>query len=265
VITVLPLLALTAYGWGVARLLRRGNRWPASRTLCAVTGCALAAVSLSSPLLEAMDFRLHIVQHLLLGMLAPFALALSAPIILALRTLPGRPRTWLLRLAHSRLVRLSTAAPVVLSLDIGGMYAYYLTPLFAAAEATPWLHAAVHTHMFVVGCLLSWYLVGRDPLPGRRSTRSALVVLFIAAGSHDVLAKLMYAHLLPHGEATATQLQDGAQIMYYGGDVVELLLATCLLASWYARAGRALAHQRRRSAGTRAAATAPAVSRPARP
>jgi putative membrane protein len=242
----MPLLALAGYGWGVARLLRRGDRWPMSRTLCAVAGWALVAVSMSPPLADAMDFRLHIVQHLALAMLAPFALALSAPVTLALRTLPGLPRTSLRRLMHSRAVRLGTAAPVVLVLDIGAMYAYYLTPLFITAEATPWLHAVVHAHMFLAGCLLSWYLVGRDPLPGRRSPRSALVVLFIAAGSHDVLAKLMYAHLLPRSDGTAAQIQDGAQIMFYGDDVVELLLATCVLAAWYARTGRALAHQRRR-------------------
>lgn len=263
---VLPLVALVGYGWGVVRLWRRGDRWPVSRALCAVAGWALVAASLSPPLVDAMDFRLHVVQHLMLAMLAPFALALSAPVTLALRTLPGRPRTWLLRLVHSRAVRLCTAAPVVLALDLGGMYAYYLTPLFAAAEATPWLHDAVHAHMFLAGCLLSWYLVGRDPSPGRRSARSALVVLFIAAGSHDVLAKLMYAHLLPHDDATVAQVQDGAQILYYGGDVVELLLATCLLATWYARTGRALAHQRRRIADAlEPQPQVTFVSRPARP
>ena len=36
-----------------------------------------------------------------------------------------------------------------------------------AAEAMPGLYAAVHAHMIFAGCLLSWYLVGVDPLPGR--------------------------------------------------------------------------------------------------
>jgi putative membrane protein len=202
------------------------------------------------------------VQHLVLAMLGPFALALSAPVTLALRTLPSRPRRWLLRLVHSRVVRLGAAGPVVLVLDVGGMYAYYLTPLFAAAEATPWLHALVHAHMFLSGCLLSWYLVGRDPLPGRPSPRAALVVLFIAAGSHDLLAKLMYARLLPGG-VPADQIQGAAQVMFYGGDVVELLLATCVLATWYARTGRALAHLRRRLAVSPVSTlrTTPAMSR----
>ncbi len=45
-----------------------------------------------------------------------------------------------------------------------------------------------------------------------------------------------------------TQLQDGAQIMFYGGDAIEITLALCLLSAWYARTGRALARERRRTA-----------------
>jgi putative membrane protein len=60
------------------------------------------------------------------------------------------------------------------------------------------------------------------------------------------MAKLMYAHLLPHTAASAPDIQLGAQIMFYGGDVIELALATALLTSWYRRTGRQLAHQRRR-------------------
>lgn len=48
----------------------------------------------------------------------------------------------------------------MLAVDIGAPYAYYLTPLFGAAETHSVLHATVHLHMLVAGCLLSWYLVG---------------------------------------------------------------------------------------------------------
>ena len=92
--------------------------------------------------------------------------------------------------------------------------------------------------MFLAGGLLSWYLAGRDPMPSRPSIRTSLIVLFFAAGSHDLLAKLMYAHLLPHGGGTAAQIHTGAQIMFYGGDAIELALAVAMLVPWYARTGR---------------------------
>jgi putative membrane protein len=214
-------------------------------------GCLLA--TLTPPLADAMTFDRHAVRHLLLAMLAPLAFALSAPVTLALRTFPRRPRRALLALLHSQPARALTTAPVVLALDVGGMYAFYLTPLYSASHHRPWLSALVDLHMLLAGCLLSWYLVGRDPMPSPPSTRTRLVVLLLAAGSHDLLAKLMYAHQLPAHGGSTEQLQLGAQIMFYGGDVVEVALAVLVLANWYARTGRQL---RRAEQAERAAAKA---------
>jgi putative membrane protein len=85
----LTLLTLIGYGAALSRLHRRGDRWPASRTACPVAGslCMSAAVL---PPISSHDELLpvHIGQHLLLGMTGPAFLALSAPVTLALRTLP---------------------------------------------------------------------------------------------------------------------------------------------------------------------------------
>lgn len=253
----LPLLVLVpaaaAYAVGVLRLASRGDRWPATRTLGAGAGLAVLTAALMPPLVTSMNFSVHVVQHLMLAMLAPLLLALSAPVTLALRTLPHPGRRRLLRVVHSRAARVLTYAPLVVILDVGGMYGYYLSPLFAASHHHPWLHLAVHTHMFLAGCLLSWYLVRRDPMPRRVSTRTTLIVLILAAGSHDLLSKLMYAHLLPHGAGTPDQIRAGSQIMFYGGDVIDVALALAVMLAWYSRSGRQLAHDRRRAATVAAA------------
>ena len=90
---VLTILAAAGYGTALARLHRRGDRRPASRTACLFAGsvCVCAAVL---PPVSSHDeyFPVHIVQHLLLlGMAGPAFLALSAPVTLALRALPRRP------------------------------------------------------------------------------------------------------------------------------------------------------------------------------
>ncbi|NYH84888.1 putative membrane protein [Actinopolymorpha cephalotaxi] len=110
-------------------------------------------------------FPAHVVRHLVLAMLAPLLLALSAPVTLALRTLTAEARLLLLAVLHSRVVRVLTRAPVVLVLEVGGMYAYYLTPLFAAAGRQSALGLLVDVHMVLAGCLLAWYVAGRDPMP----------------------------------------------------------------------------------------------------
>jgi len=242
-LALLLLLGASAYVGGVARLQRRGDRWPLRHTMAAAAGFGCLAMTLVPPLATGMTFPMHAVRHLLLAMAAPLALALSAPITLALRTLARRPRRILLQLLHGRWTRAVTTAPVVLTLDAGGMFAFYLTPLYSAAHQHPGLAAALSVHMFLAGCLLSWYLAGRDPMPRPVSTRTRLLVLFLAAGSHDLLAKLMYARGLPEHAGSSEHLQVGAQIMFYGGDVVDWVLAAAVLASWYARTGRRL-HRR---------------------
>ncbi len=246
-----------AYARAVGRLRSRGVRWPWWRTAAAAAGLAglfatLTPVLTLTPVMppEA-PFTVHVGRHLVLAMLTPLLLALSAPVTLALRTLAGagNARRMLLGVLHSRVARVLTWAPVVLVLEVGGMYAFYLTPLFAAAGREPALGLLVDVHMLLAGCLLAWYVAGRDPMPRRPSTRTAAVVLLLAAGSHDVLAKLMYAQTLPRAAGDAEQVRLGAQVMFYGGDAVEVLLAVALLAGWYARGGRRLRAERRRAAG----------------
>ncbi len=56
----------------------------------------------------------HMVQHMVLSMLVPLALALGAPVTLALRTLPPGPRRWLLVVLHSRAAKVLTFPPLTL-------------------------------------------------------------------------------------------------------------------------------------------------------
>lgn len=247
----LPLLPLlltaAAYATGVIGLHQRGDHWPAARTAAYAAGLAcLAAATLPPVATHDEQFTVHVAQHLLLASAAPLLLALSAPLTLALRTLPLRPRRTLLAVVHSRAAALLHPV-VVLVLDIGALYAFYLTPMFAAAEQHPLLHAAVHLHMLAAGCLLSWYLVGTDPMLRRASMAARVLVLVTAAGAHDVLVKLMYVHRLPMAGGTPGQIQAGAQLMFYGGDAIEILLAIALLTAWYTRTGRELARQARRA------------------
>ena len=99
------LVAAALYLYGVLRLRQRGDRWPVGRTVAFLLGGlgSIAAVTVSG--MEAYDTTLisvHMVQHMVLSMIAPIFLALGAPVTLALRTLPARPRAVLLAVLHSR-------------------------------------------------------------------------------------------------------------------------------------------------------------------
>ena len=94
--------------------------------------------------------------------------------------------------------------------------------------------------------MLSWALVGLDPARRRPGTWARLAALVVAGAAHDVLAKLMYAHDLPGGGGSLASRQAGAQLMYYGGTVIDIGLTIVLMAQWYRASGRALARSARR-------------------
>jgi putative membrane protein len=241
------LSAAALYLAGVARLARRGIAWPWARTAAFLAGLLTVAVALLPPLATADEnFPVHVTQHLLLGMAAPLLLVLSAPMTLVLRVLPPARRRRVARLLHARVVR-GLAHPLVGAiLAVGALYALYLTPLYAATLRRPALHAAVHAHFLVAGCLFCWSLVGLDPMPRRPGVGVRGAVLVLAMGAHATLAKLLYAHGpavagLPAADPGAWRL--GAQLMWYGGDALDLVLCVVFYYQWYAAGGRRLARQ----------------------
>ncbi|WP_432545470.1 cytochrome c oxidase assembly protein [Kineococcus sp. SYSU DK004] len=245
---------LAGYGLAVAQLHRRGDEWPAARTAAWTAGSALAAVGVAVSAGAAQaprPFTTHVAGHLLLVMAAPALLALAAPVTLLLRTTPtgsGASRAALVRLLHGRWARLVTRAPVVAVLEVGGLAAYYLTPLHTAAHQHPALDVAVHVHMAAAGYLLAAVLVGPDPVPGRPGVTGRALLLVAVAAGHAVVATSVHAHGLPGAGGATADVRAGGQLLRYGGDVVELALAVLLFAGWYRAAGRGLERERRRAA-----------------
>jgi putative membrane protein len=134
---VLTFLAAAGYGTALARLHRRGDRWPPAG-LHACSRGQYASAPRCCPPVSGHDeyFAAHVGQHLLLGMAGPAFLALSAPVTLALRALPRRPHRAALRLLHSRPIRIVSSLPAAIILDLGGLYVLYLTGLYRPLKTT---------------------------------------------------------------------------------------------------------------------------------
>jgi putative membrane protein len=179
------------------------------------------------------DFRTHMLEHLILGMIAPLGLVMAAPMTLVLRTIPTRWGKAISYLLHSRSIRVMVNPGTALLLNLGGMTALYFTPLYMAMMMHPALHHAVHFHFLAAGCLYTWVIAGPDPAPHRPSVPVRLVVLGIAVVVHSVLSQLLYAEMFVTVPAAAAQLQRGAELMYYGGDISEMLLAFALVTTWH--------------------------------
>ncbi|MEU1014002.1 cytochrome c oxidase assembly protein [Streptomyces sp. NPDC005890] len=235
---LLPVLALLVCAGGYLLLVRRARRrdraWSRWRTAGFGAGLALLAVALLPPLapFAHRDFRGHMTQHLLLGMYAPLALVLGAPVTLLLRALPAPRARRVTALLHSGPSRLLSHPVLALLLSTGSLPVLYFTPLYDTALAHPAGHWLLHAHFLLSGCLFAYSVAGPDPAPARPGVRARLVVLGCAIAVHAVVAQLMYGGFWVHVHAPATEVRSGAEIMYYGGDIAELLLAAALVATW---------------------------------
>lgn len=166
--------AAIAYVAGVRRLRRRGDRWPALRTVAFLAGCAVIIAATSSGIARYAPvlFSVHMVQHLMLGMIAPILLVLAGPVTLALRALrratdpawPG-PREWLLSALHLPVARVLTHPLVALGFYVVSMYAMYLTGLFELALRSHAAHMLMIGHFLLAGYLFFWVTIGVDAAP----------------------------------------------------------------------------------------------------
>ncbi|MGW0838940.1 cytochrome c oxidase assembly protein [Streptomyces sp. NPDC002787] len=175
-------------------------------------------------------------RHLIVGMAAPLLLVLARPLTLSLRALPpGRTRRGLLATAHARPVGLLLRPPVAAVVDIGGLWLLHRTGLFAATHRQPLPYAVTQAHVLAAGLLFTFAVCQLDPVRRRWSLAVRGAALLAAGAAHAVLAKGLYAAPPPGTAFTAGDLRTGAQLMYYGGDLVEIGLAVTLAVQWYAR------------------------------
>lgn len=180
------LAALVVYLRWARRLARRGDHWPVGRTISAVAGLVLLLwVTVGGPAVYGFVlFSAHMLQHMVMVMVVPILLGLSAPVTLAARALPRRkdgtwgPRELLLGLVHSRWAKF-WAHPVVAAVNFAGsMVAFYFTPAFEFALRTHVGHLAMVAHFTLAGYLFVNVLIGIDPGPQRPAYPIRLLLLF---------------------------------------------------------------------------------------
>lgn len=226
-----PPLVIAALGYVVAvRVIhRRGDPWPIRRTVSWCAGLLAAAVAVTGG--GHGDFTAHMTGHLLLGMAAPMLLVLAAPITLVLRALPVAGARRLSRFLRTRPLRILTHPVTAAVLNAGGLWALYTTGIYPRMGEHAGLHVLVTVHTVAAGFLFTAAVIGVDPAPHRpgRRTRALVLIAFLAA--HDILAKYVYAH--PPAGVAAAPAEAGARLMYYGGDLLDLLLITIFLRQWY--------------------------------
>jgi putative membrane protein len=251
------LLALALTGAAYALGVRRAGRWSPWRSAAFAAGLVLVAVALCSGL-DPWSERLlsvHMVQHLLLGTLAPLALVTGAPVRLALRAARRPARRRIARALHTPLAAVLGHPATGWAALTAVLLGTHLTGLYELALRDPLVHELEHLAYLGAGLLFWAPLVAADPLPrragivGRMAWLLASMIPMGVVGARLLSGALAYpAYVAPAralGIAPLENQRDAASLMWVGGTLV---VALALVALVYGALRREEARQRRREA-----------------
>ncbi len=243
------LVSLALYLVAVRRVDRAhpGHPVPRRRIAAWTAGLVVVAVALFSVVDVYADelFTVHMVQHLLLTMVAPPLLLQGAPITLLLRSASHENRQrWILPVLESRVV-VAITHPLVCWVGFAlVMWGSHFSPLFDAALADDGIHAAEHA-LFLGAGLLFWLPVaGIDPYPHRmgQAARVGYMLLGLPQNSFLGLAiysapTVLYTHYASLVRAWGpTPLEDqqlAGGLRWAAGDVLFLLPLLGVVVAWF--------------------------------
>ncbi len=241
---------------------RRGRGW---RPAAFYAGLAVLLLALESPidLLSQSLFWMHMIQHMLLLLVAAPLLVAGAPWLPVWQGLPGPVRRWLGPRAAPflqsglgrRLGRAATAPLVGLGLFAGDLWAWHLPVLFDLTLRNELVHHVEHISFVGVGLLYWATVIDSPPLVPRLAAPARIGALFGGILACWVLAILLaiapgplyapYARLAdrPGGGSALADQRLGAGIMWAPSMIPFDIMLTVLVRQWLAdedRRGAAL-------------------------
>jgi putative copper resistance protein D len=241
------LVAAALYLWGVWRVRRDhpARPWPVRSTAAWVAGLLTVYVAVGSFVGTYDDtlFSVHMVQHLLLIMVAPPLLVWGRPITLALHASRNPLHTWLKRLTRSRAVALVTNPLVTLGLYTAVVVGTHLTSFMNTVLTNDTAHEAEHALYLVTGYLFFLPLLGSEPLRWRLSAliRALVLVVAMPVDTFTGVSLLTYSRepfpaygdiARSWGPSLVQDLHDGAAVMWIAGDGLMMLLIVFVLVRW---------------------------------
>ena len=244
---------------------RRGDRWPIGRTLSFVglgMGSFAFATMSGLGIYDTTLLSVHMVQHMILSMVVPLALALGAPVTLALRTLPATPRRWLLAVLHSRVAMVLAFAPLAFVLYVASPWALYFSPWYDASLSSSFVHQMMHVHLVLVGTLFFWPLMGIDPVPGRVGHTFRVLLTIMTLPFHAFLGVTIMGQSTLIGGEHYLELREGPMgawlppaledqhlaggILWATGDLIGVLFFGVLFTQWVRSSMKEAAREDRR-------------------
>jgi putative copper resistance protein D len=147
-------------------LASRGRRWSGYRRAAFFAGLVAVDLAFQSSISVFANsyFQAHIIQHLMLMVVAPPLLALGAPSTLLLQTASRTTKERWLGILRSRPFAVISHPLVVGFLYYGVMFIFFLTSLINVAMWHMGLMDAINVLFLCGGALFWWPMVGVDPI-----------------------------------------------------------------------------------------------------
>lgn len=244
---VASVLAVGLYARAVRRLGARGRRWSRGRTVAFVVGIATVEIALGSPeaSLTASSFPAHVIQHLLLMIIAPPLLALGAPMTLVLQTVRRPLKRRVLSVLHSRVFAVASHPLPVFFAYYLSMYAFFLTGALGYAMGRPWLMDSVNLGFLGGATLFWWPMVGLDPIPRwSMSPGFKLLNLMIGIPVESFLGIALLSTVRPVAPMyTLTGSHTGGAVLWAASEIATIVALAPVFVQWTradARAARRL-------------------------
>ncbi len=248
------LVLAAAYLTGVRRVAAQhpGCPWPGGRTLAFLAGLGVVAVATQSSLGAYDDilFSVHMVQHLLLIMVAPPLLVLGRPVTLLLHAAGNPVHTWVKRAVRSPVVTALTWPPVAIVVYCAVVVSTHLTPLMDLVLRNSAAHDAEHVLYLIAGYLFFLPVLGSEPIRWRVPLAGRFLMLLVVMPVDTLVGVILMiapGELFPPylhtgrawGPSPLADLHAGGILMWAGSDLVMTVLAAGLAVLLVHGTGRA--------------------------
>ena len=213
-------------------------------------GVTALLVALISPLHAVGEayFSVHMVQHLLLSLVAPPLLLLSNSFPVMLWAFPTQDRITLGRLVGQpgwirSALRWLTHPVVAWTLFVGTQWLWHLPAGYNWALENRWAHYFEHLSFFVTAILFWWPVIGAPPLHSALNFPARMAYVFLAWMPNSLLGAgltlsrgVLYPHYLQtaqtYGIDAAVDQQLAGLIMWVPGDLLFAIIMILLLVAF---------------------------------
>ncbi|HXP57603.1 MAG TPA: cytochrome c oxidase assembly protein, partial [Streptosporangiaceae bacterium] len=189
----------------------------------------------------------HMIQHLLLIMVAPALLVAGAPILLLMHASRNPLHTWTKRVVRSRVAAALTFPAVGIAAYAATIVGTHLTGFMNLVLTHENVHNAEHALYLVVGFLYLLPLIGSEPIRWRLSYPIRLIFLFIAmpvdaftgvalgSYSSDPFPVTSGMRTRTWGPSPLDDVHIGGAVMWVGGSAIMFVLIMFVFLGWSRR------------------------------